>query len=205
MGCTRRTRSGAPVATKNNQCSYNGIRLPSPSRIRDLVSVFRCDEETKNDLASEAGVKMFMHRKRLEPKRVEGWLVEVMTNALHDLHRSSRVKHNVPIVNEDQDDEAGSKDHQVNDKMSSPCVSEHSLSSHEAEPDTKAQGIELGRILREELVKMKKSHRDMICLLSYGISMQQIADELDIPLGTVKSRINRSRNVLLCRLQARGF
>ena len=64
--------------------------------------------------------------------------------------------------------------------------------STQSDPDTRLKTIELGDRVRNALVRLTDDQRQAIQLSYYdGLSHQQIAEELSIPLGTAKTRIRQ--------------
>jgi len=57
--------------------------------------------------------------------------------------------------------------------------------------------------LRAALVDLDPGDRDVVLLIAWeDLSYQQVADALDIPIGTVRSRLHRARQQLRARLHA---
>jgi RNA polymerase sigma factor (sigma-70 family) len=65
--------------------------------------------------------------------------------------------------------------------------------------------IELRPILHEEVVRLPEKYRAPV-ILSYlqGKTNQEVADLLNWPIGTVKGRLHRARQLLRSRLSRRG-
>jgi len=65
------------------------------------------------------------------------------------------------------------------------------------EPVQAAEQRELQRLVHEAIGRLAEDYRTVIVLYDIrGLSYRQISDVLEIPLGTVKSRLNRARNAL---------
>jgi len=57
--------------------------------------------------------------------------------------------------------------------------------------------------VRQEIIKLPQHHREIIGLIDMaGFSYEEVAELLDIPSGTVMSRISRARALLLDAMQA---
>lgn len=76
--------------------------------------------------------------------------------------------------------------------------------SHEpVEPSAQMSAWELRQQITAELEKLDEDHRAVIVLKDIeAFDYQQIADILEVPLGTVKSRIHRARLMLRGRLKS---
>ncbi|MGA6162560.1 RNA polymerase sigma factor [Amycolatopsis magusensis] len=61
------------------------------------------------------------------------------------------------------------------------------------------------RALAGELDKVPRRQRDVLYLYAAGLSYADIATALDIPIGTVMSRLNRARTRLRAALLAQGI
>jgi RNA polymerase sigma-70 factor (ECF subfamily) len=65
------------------------------------------------------------------------------------------------------------------------------------EPASTAEQRQLQELVHEAIGRLSEDFRAVIVLYDIrGLSYQEISDALDIPLGTVKSRLNRARSAL---------
>lgn len=72
-------------------------------------------------------------------------------------------------------------------------------------PEALAAG-ELGRALEEALASLGADHREVFVLTQVeGLRYQEIAEILDVPVGTVKSRVHAAVRKLRAWLTERGF
>jgi RNA polymerase sigma-70 factor (ECF subfamily) len=72
-----------------------------------------------------------------------------------------------------------------------------------AQPDASAEWTELRQIVREGIAGLSSKHQAVVILYYLeGRSLQETADALDLPLGTVKSRIHHALRDLRLRLNA---
>jgi RNA polymerase sigma-70 factor (ECF subfamily) len=72
-------------------------------------------------------------------------------------------------------------------------------------PETIVEQNELQRIVREALSALRLEHRVVLVLFYLGgFSLKEIADILDLPEGTVKSRLHYGRKRLRSRLERDG-
>ena len=71
---------------------------------------------------------------------------------------------------------------------------ERNEESDRDDPARHLEGQELRRVLHEALSQIGPDHRDVLVLsVVEEMDYQSIADALNIPVGTVRSRLNRSR------------
>ena len=108
------------------------------------------------------------------------WLFRIVTNLAHNKHRAAVVRGKgriVPIENEDGE--------AIPLADSTPSASEAAI-SREGE-----------QRLLDALDKLNAEHREVVVLYSIQeLSYEQIAESLDISIGTVKSRLFRAREEL---------
>lgn len=76
------------------------------------------------------------------------------------------------------------------------------LASEERLPGEEVEGLELQRYIHHEISQLPPKYRSII-ILRYleEFSLREISEILDIPLGTVKTRIHRGREALRKRLR----
>jgi RNA polymerase sigma-70 factor (ECF subfamily) len=65
---------------------------------------------------------------------------------------------------------------------------------------------EESRLVHEELARLPVVERDVLALFYLQeLSLDELSQVLDIPVGTVKSRLFRARRLLRARLVEKGF
>lgn len=70
------------------------------------------------------------------------------------------------------------------------------------EPDDQAERAELRRIVREGIAALPPRHQAVVVLYYlHGLSLQEAATALDVPVGTVKSRLHYALRSLRVRLE----
>lgn len=80
------------------------------------------------------------------------------------------------------------------------------LAASGASPEQAALGGERHRLLLEALETLKREYKVAVVLRDIEeLSYDEIAVALDVPVGTVKSRIARGRDELRKRLERMGF
>jgi len=74
----------------------------------------------------------------------------------------------------------------------------------DADPDAGLRDRERRRMVRETLAGMPEDLATVVLLRDLqGLAYEEVAAFLELPLGTVKSRLNRARTGLVSRLEAR--
>jgi RNA polymerase sigma-70 factor (ECF subfamily) len=133
-----------------------------------------------DDLASMTFVVAFERRRSFRPSSTSArpWLLGIATNLLHERHRLERRERGALAL----------------------------LSS---EPPTGADGLRPGardgadtEQLAQALATLDPAQRDVLLLHAWEeLSYEEIAEALEIPIGTVRSRLARARAHLRSRLQ----
>jgi RNA polymerase sigma-70 factor, ECF subfamily len=74
---------------------------------------------------------------------------------------------------------------------------EENVPDRQPSPQEQAEGREMKRWVRDGLASLSLEHRTVLELVFYqGLSLNEVAEVLDCPLGTVKSRLSYARQHL---------
>lgn len=132
------------------------------------------------DLAQETFVKAWQHLDTYDPSRpFKAWIARIAGNTAIDRHRAEI---RTPRMS-DLDDVA-------------PV-----LASGEPGPPASAIGAETRRMLLSRLKELPEHYREVVVLrFVEDLSYDEIAEMLELPLGSVKTRIFRGRELLKQRL-----
>jgi RNA polymerase sigma-70 factor (ECF subfamily) len=141
-----------------------------------------------NDIASEAFVKVFQ---AIESFRGESnfstWLFRIVTNLYLDHRKRSKAHVNVPL-DEYLDLEESSVARQIEDTSPGPLEL--------------VEAGERAQILEAAIQQLPEYQRLMVLLFhTQGKSYEEIAQIMELPIGTVKSRLNRARLALKDKLE----
>ncbi|WTZ47348.1 RNA polymerase subunit sigma [Nocardia sp. NBC_01388] len=138
------------------------------------------DSNRADDIAQEAIVRLWQHPNLLSqsPGTLRSWLFTVTRNLAYDELRCGRRRHEF-VAGADGLPEPGIAD---------PCA-----------------GVAVTVVVRRALATLSHDHRVVILYAYYaGASTQLIADELDVPRGTVKSRLHYAMRALRAECSAQG-
>ena len=148
-------------------------------RIYNLCRYLLGNPQDAEDAAQEVFIKAFRKLKDFQPEAsLYTWLYRIGVNTCLDHKRKSRPE---PFKNE--------------------SLAE-ALSSTEPSPEGRYQSKEIGRAIQSALAQLSKNSRTIIVLKEIeGLSYEEIAEVMDTSVGTVKSRLSRTREELRSLLQ----
>lgn len=152
------------------------------SSYRDIYGYLarRVPTEIAEELASETFTRALESRNRFDPARgsSRGWLFGIATNLLAR-HRRDEVRAYQAYARAGVDPLRDGTD----------GVDEEAI----ARADAQAQQPALARALAQ----LRSGDRDVLLLVAHaGLTYGEVAQALDLPVGTVRSRLNRARTVV---------
>jgi len=129
------------------------------------------DANLAEDAAQEAFIRAWQHLPGYRPRSpFRNWVYRIATNAALDVLRRER---------------------------ETVDIDEMPLASSNKGPEATAEGKERGERVRQAVLALPPASRAALVLREYeGLSYQEIADTLDIPIGTVMSRLSYARGKL---------
>jgi len=129
------------------------------------------DANLAEDAAQEAFIRAWQHLPGYRPRSpFRNWVYRIATNVALDSLRRERETVDIDAL---------------------------SLVTPDAGPEATLEGKERGERVRQAVLALPSASRAVLVLREYeGLSYQEIADTLDIPMGTVMSRLNYARNRL---------
>jgi len=147
------------------------------ARIHGLAYHFVGHPEEARDLAQEIFVRIY---RRLDtcrdPERFESWMLQIGRNACLDFLRRRKARppvHDIPV------DEV------------------YDLADEREGADASAQSESRKRLVHRALQALSEVNREILLLKDIqGLSFEEIASMLKVPVGTVKSRSSRARLAL---------
>ncbi len=140
------------------------------------------DDELAADVFQNTFVQVFVKVQQYQPGRpARPWIYAIATNQAIDAlrRRNRRVDGRAdPLLAGEDGDDAARPLFEV-------------LRDREAGPVEQAEGAELRQLVRDAVDRLPDLLRQVVVLAYFqGLRYQEIADALDIPLGTVKSRLH---------------
>jgi RNA polymerase sigma-70 factor (ECF subfamily) len=142
--------------------------------IQSLCTRMTGDLHRGEDLAQETFARLFARRKAYEPSgRFSTFLWRIALNLCHDEFRRNARRRESPLQPDDT--------HERQDLQ---------LADERPAPDVALVGRERAEIVRRALLQLEEPYRTVVLLRHYeGLKFREIGEVLEIPEGTVKSRM----------------
>jgi len=177
--------TAARARTRDHQAFRELIGLTTP-RLYRLALRMVGDGDEADDVVQETTIRAWDRIEELrEPAAVMGWLSRIARNAAHDRLRWWKRRPRESF------DEAG------------PALAALVAQGQRAPlPDEALASAQAGAAVTRAVAALPEKHRVVLLLREAdGMSYEEIAEALDIALGTVESRLHRARAALARRLQ----
>jgi len=146
------------------------------------------DEDAAADAIQQAFLSAFRSLRTFRGGSLRSWLSRIVVNACYDGLRRNARSRTLPLQIFNQDDE----------EMDPAAW----LADPDPSPEARAEANELQHIIQTCLQALPEHYRLALLLVDMeGLSYEEAAAALDIPKGTIKSRLARARNALRLSLQ----
>ncbi|MBX3001100.1 MAG: sigma-70 family RNA polymerase sigma factor [Caldilineaceae bacterium] len=141
-------------------------------------------EEAAADAVQDAWIKVHQAISRFEDGNFRAWLLRIVTNTCYDHLRRQKRRPSVSL-----------------DEMLEASNIEFADDEQQTDPEQAVLHREQRDLLMNAIEDLSPWHRQVVILVDVqGYDYSEAADLLDVPLGTVKSRLSRARAVLRDRL-----
>jgi RNA polymerase sigma-70 factor (ECF subfamily) len=156
-------------------------------RIRGAAFRFLGSEDEARDVAQEAFLKAFRGLSGFKQEaRFSSWLYQIATNLCRDRLRRRKTRTTVSL---EELEEAG------------PVIVEMRPGAHE-----RLLQQDLAELVRRAIDALPEEQREVVILKEYqGLTFLEIAQALDVPVSTVKTRLYRGLGQLRLRLESQGM
>ncbi|NBG66520.1 RNA polymerase sigma factor [Acidiluteibacter ferrifornacis] len=170
-------------ALAGSQAAYGELMSNYEDSIYFLVLKMVRDKEEAEDLKIEIFGKAFLKLEQYTTQfAFSTWLFRIASNHCIDFIRKKRMK-TFSIDQQDQESENGTWSLDIRSENKDP-----------EEAFIHQQKIKL---MREEVTKLKEPYQELVTLRYFEeLSYDEIADQLSLPLGTVKAQLFRARAML---------
>jgi len=146
-------------------------------------------EAEAEDLVQETYIRAFRFREQFTPgTNLKAWLFRILTNTFINQYRRKAAR---PETTELDD---------VDESILYRHMRDVSPGSSSPDPEAELIDSTLSSEVKEALEALPEKFRTTVLLDVEGFSYKEIAQMLDIPIGTVMSRLHRGRKFLQKRL-----
>jgi len=165
---------------QNDRLAFDELVRKYEKRVYNLAYRLSGHYDDANDISVDAFVRVFQALKMFRgDANFSTWLFRIVTNVYLDKRKRSRNKQHVSLE-EVIELEENTVARQIQDPSPTPGVV--------------VEQKELTGVLQTAIYDLPHDQRTMILLYhTEGLSYEEIATVLELPIGTVKSRLNRAR------------
>jgi RNA polymerase sigma-70 factor (ECF subfamily) len=176
------------AAQRGNIDAFNELVLTYQNQVFNLAYRIMSDPASASDATQDAFIKAYRKLGTFRGGSFRSWLLRIVTNRCYDELRRRKRR---PTTSWD---DFGDMNEEFN-----PALIDESES-----PEDQAQRVELAEFLQEAIATLP-AHQRVVLVLSdvEGMSYADIASTVNIPVGTVKSRLARARTALRDILQTK--
>ena len=162
--------------------AFDLLVLKYQHKIIQLINRFVRDQDEAQDIAQDTFIRAY---KALPAFRGDSafytWIYRIAINLAKN-HLSTRLRR--------------PSDDDIDIELAEQIEGNLSLKDHET-PEKLLMGDELGQVVRQALEKLPDELRTAIMLRELdGLSYDEIAEAMNCPVGTVRSRISRAREAI---------
>lgn len=174
----------------NDQSAYGQLLEKYRRQVLSLVWRMVSNREEAQDLAQEAFIRAFRSLHTFDTSRsFPAWLFRITTNLCVDYYRRKKLD-TVPLV------QSAGQDHEER-------VIE--LESKDLGPDARYEGKSSAAQLEKMVRALPAPYRIVILLRHQSdLAYEEIAEALNLPIGTVKARLHRAHRMLREKLERWG-
>lgn len=171
-----------------NQRAFIALQERWLNRLTAFIQRYVGQREEAEDIVQETLYRVFLYRDRYKPiASFSTWIHTIALNLIRSRARKTR-----PIFIELSDEENG--------------FDETTLGMLDLRPlqDALLEEEESTQLLSKALISLSEEYRTAFVLRDFlHFSYEEMAQKLDLPVGTVKSRINRARKMFREFMQRR--
>jgi RNA polymerase sigma-70 factor (ECF subfamily) len=168
---------------QGDRTAFNDLVYKYERRAYQYAFRLTANQDEASDIVAEAFVRAYNALKNFKGNSAfTTWLYRIITNCYLDHHKRERARQHDSL-----DERLDSGSGEVVREIEDPTMA----------PDALAERNERERVIQRALEKLPEYQRAMLVMFhAEALSYDQIAEALDLPLGTVKSRLNRARQTL---------
>jgi RNA polymerase sigma-70 factor, ECF subfamily len=174
------------LARKGSEKAYRELLGRYQRPVFSLVYRMVRDREQAEDIAQETFVKVFNHLGSYNPKyKFSSWIFKIASNLAID-HLRKKEPETISLD--------GSRNAVTDEQMEATRIT---VASRDENPEEFLEARELGAEIEQAIGQLRAEYRTAILLRHVeGRPYEEIAEIMDVPLGTVKTYIHRARTEL---------
>jgi RNA polymerase sigma-70 factor (ECF subfamily) len=176
-------------ASSGDLDAFNQLVLKHQDKAYHHALAMLNDEWRAEEVVQDSFLKAFQNICGFRGGSFRAWLLRIVTNTAYDWLRQSSKRPVQPLFPEDEN----------GDEMESP----YWLADPNASVENAVEQNEKSKFVYQTLDSLQDIYRDIITLIDLqGLDYEEAAQALNIPIGTVKSRLARARLQMKKKLQS---
>ena len=172
-------------ATHGDLDAFNQLVLAYQNLAYSVAYRTMQEEDAAADAVQESMIKAFRSLGSFQGGSFKSWIIRIVVNTCYDALRSRKRRRTDSL-----DDFGGDDDYGVDG------ASDYSLQLEDPaeRPDAYIQRMELSQLIEQGIARLPADQRLALTLCDvHGYAYEEISEITGMPMGTVKSRINRAR------------
>jgi RNA polymerase sigma-70 factor (ECF subfamily) len=167
--------------SSSRDAEFSALALPLLPTITRIARALTRDESDAGDLVQETYLRAYRYWHTFQKgSDCRLWLSAICRNALHDMRRRASYEEAVE-----------------NAELESLAAADVHLAARSVGVEDMYARLDLGPAILKEISRLEPIFRDIVILSDIeGFSYEEIAAQLEIPIGTVRSRLYRARRQL---------
>jgi len=167
-------------ARKGDRSAFDDLVYRYETRAYQYAYRLTTNAEEAGDIVADAFIRVYGALPNFKQQSsFSTWLYRIITNCFLDLRKRDKSRPATSLESTLSTEE-GEMERQIEDPN--------------AASDEHAERNERERLMQEAVALLPEYQRAMITMYhAEGLSYEEIAEALDLPIGTVKSRLNRAR------------
>lgn len=176
---------GCQCQAKPDKAAFAELMRRYQSHVDRLLYRLAPDWPDRADLAQEVWIRVYRNLRRLkEPAKFKSWVGRITTNLFYDELRK-RKRHEISVSLD------------APRRLENNGQVEWDIASEGPSPVDSMMSREFHDCLKSAIANLPQAFRNTIILREIkGLAYEEIAEQMGVSLGTVKSRIARARNRL---------
>jgi RNA polymerase sigma-70 factor (ECF subfamily) len=172
-------------ATQGDLDAFNQLVLLYQNLAYSVAYRTLQDGDAAADAVQESMIKAFRNLSNFQGGSFKSWIIRIVVNTCYDMLRSQKRRRTDSLDDFDDDEEGG---REYGGEYSAQ------LEDRTERPDAYVQRMELSQLIEHGIARLPADQRLALTLCDvHGYAYEEISELTGMPMGTVKSRINRAR------------